>query len=130
MAGTSHAELRRNDIVGPVRLVRAQHLDSDWTGDQISELKSGRVRGLGNHRQLERQPAVQCVPAVADSAERQLQVVVLPPSAPLDNDLGGPLALPAAPQFLRQPLEAELQRKLVWICGKGVTPRERQLLNH
>lgn len=88
-------ELGLQDCHGPIRLVWAQHGNSNGSGHHVRDLQALGVRPLVRHHQPEWQRPGEAVFPFTDAPELQFQLGILPFAARLDDEVRGAVCLAA-----------------------------------
>ena len=105
-----------NDLIGSVRLLRSQFGQTDRTGNQVRDLKPGRVRRFFKKLDVEAiDPLAFVISAIANSSKLQFNRAVLLLSSSLENAMGHAVGLPAFRKKSVEPLDAELQTDFIGI---------------
>ena len=130
LPGRIPVEFPLNDVPRPIGLCGVHHMPAYRTRGQIGQLQAGRVDLLVSKDDLEAQPLTLIVPAVENSAEGKLELIVFPSAPSFDHHMSDVFMLILLSKGGIGSLHAELKRQFVWIVRMNVRSGVALLVDH
>src|SRR5690606_8811217 len=123
------AQLGLDDVPGPIRLIRIQHMAPDGARCKVGELQASRVGLFVREHDFEAGHSAPLICPVADTAESKFKIIVLSLAASLDDNVRRPSMLADVAQECVCPLHAEGQGHLVGIGWMRILPGQSLLVD-